>query len=449
MLYWSQINQKRSIMSLNDTLHRWNVWGTWELRPGYARTITPEIIDYLDVPEIIALIGPRRSGKSTVLYQIMQHLLESGIEPKALLHVNFEEPELTPILKLKLLDEIYETYRSHVYPQGKVYLFFDEIQNIPEWERWVRSRHNTDEIKVFVTGSSAMLMSRELATLLTGRHLTFTIYPLSFSEVLQFCEIEEPQEPFANKAKPEIQHVLLQYMKWGGFPRVVLAHNDNQRERLLKEYFNDILFKDVILRHQIRDAQTLQNIAIYLLKHTSSLIAAKRLANIFQVSHDLAQSYATYLQEAFLFDFVSFYSLKAAETTRNAKKVHALDLGMRRVVSLTHIEDYGCMIESMVYHTLLRTKKDGIYYWHDKSEIDFLTRQGITITKLIQVAYKGLDDNNTLTREVSSLVKATEKFPEAKKYLIAWEVPDTFPFEIPSDIQIVPLWQFLLNHTLV
>ena len=160
---------------LLDSLMRWNLWGTWELQSGYKRAIVDEICQYMDTEESIALIGSRRAGKSTILYQIIARLLQKGIDPKAILHINFEEPGFSPYLNPKLLDQLYDLYRSKIYPKGKAYIFLDEIQNVPEWERWVRARNDTENIKIFITGSSSALLSGELATVLTGRNFRFDI----------------------------------------------------------------------------------------------------------------------------------------------------------------------------------------------------------------------------------------------------------------------------------
>ena len=252
-------------MDIYDILYRWNLWGDWQAEPSYKRDIVNEITDCLDIPEILAIIGPRRAGKSTVTYQLMNHLLQQGIETKAILHVNFEEPALALDMSLALLDEIYNTYRSRVYPKGKCYVFLDEIQNVTEWERWARARNDTENIKIIVTGSSSQLLSQELGTLLTGRHLVFEVLPLNFTEILQFRGITLPNQPFPQQAPAEIQYVLVDYLNWGGFPRIILTEQEHLRERLLIRYFEDIIYKDIIMRHKIRDVHTLRNLLFDLL----------------------------------------------------------------------------------------------------------------------------------------------------------------------------------------
>ena len=290
-----------------DILQKWNRWGTNPLNSGRIRKVTQRIVAYTETKEIIVLVGPRRAGKSTILYQVMDALEAQGILDKAMLHLNFEEPKLIPFLNLDGLDAIYEAYREHVFPQGKAYLFLDEIQNIPQWERWVRARSNTENIKIFITGSSAKLMSREISTLLTGRHISFEISPLDFAEYLEFQEISLPKHILAATPPPEIRHSLNEYIQWGGFPAVTEAKTSQYKQDLLAEYFDDILFKDIVLRHNIRDPNLLRNIAVHLLTQTGNLLSFQRVANTFQISNDAAISYCRYLQESFMVEMIPFF----------------------------------------------------------------------------------------------------------------------------------------------
>ena len=202
-----------------EILNQWNRWGAAQLKSGYAREITTKITPFINTNEIVALIGLRRAGKTTVLYQIMDTLESTGTPRQAMLHMNFEEPAIAPKLSLEVLDQIYRTYREEIYPAGKAYLFFDEIQNVPHWEKWVRARNESEDIKIFITGSSANLMSRELATVLTGRHVEFYVTPFSFKEMLRIKQIEIPTSKLKVNPPPIIHNTLNEYMKWGGFPR--------------------------------------------------------------------------------------------------------------------------------------------------------------------------------------------------------------------------------------
>lgn len=424
-----------------ETMMRWNRWGSATLSAGIEREITSKLEPFLDSPEVVALIGPRRAGKTTVLFQTMDLLEKQGVPKEAMLHINLEEPALSPQLSTALLDKIFDTFREEIYPVGKAYLFLDEIQNVPEWERWVRARNDIENIKLFITGSSSQLMSRELGTLLTGRHVSFQVFPLSFIEFLRFRSIEIPQKLYKTTVSPELRNAFNSYLRWGGFPEVVLAESDERKEVLLKQYFDDILFKDVAMRHNIRDIFALRDLAVYLLTHSGSLVSFQRLSKIFEVSLDLARSYCKYLEEAFLVGFVPFYSRKAAERQRNPHKVYAVDLGLRNAVSLSSSEDNGHLLETAVYHALQQTKNDGIFYWKKTGEVDFAIKKANTIYDLIQVVAKITPDSQTLDREVRALAEAKEKFPQAKKSLILGEIP---PQEIAL-VTMTPIWQFLLN----
>lgn len=426
-----------------ETLNLWNRWGKNPLPSGITRDITTKIIPYLHSEEIIPLTGPRRAGKSTVLYQLMDTLEITGIPKEAILHINFEEPNLTPYLNLEGLDQLYSTYRTHVYPLGKSYLFLDEIQNVPSWEKWVRARAKTENIKIFVTGSSAKMMSRELASLLTGRHISFEIMPLSFREFLRFSEIPLPEKLLSVTANASIRHALEKYMVWGGFPKVVLADSEQHKRDILSSYFDDILFKDILLRHAIKDAMLLRSLVCYLLTQTGNLISYQRVANLFQVSNDLSVSYCNYAQEAYLLEYLHFYSVKASIRHRHPKKIHALDIGLRKVVSIAHSADEGHVIETLVYQELRRRFGENVYYWQKEGEIDFLIHQGTQITHVFQVVTGGLDNEKVRNREVESLKQAKAQFPNAECVLIAKDLPKqtkAIPFKL------IPLWLFLLGQ---
>ncbi|MBM3886917.1 ATP-binding protein [Candidatus Dependentiae bacterium] len=428
-----------------DILVRWNRWGTAKLLGGIVRSITSTITEFVTTNDIIVLMGPRRAGKSTILYQVMDYLEKTGVEQKAMLHINFEEPAFAPRLSLQLLDDLYGAYRTEVFPSGKAYLFLDEIQNISEWERWVRSRNQTEDIKIFITGSSSKLMSRELATVLTGRHLSFQVYPLSFREFLQFNAIIIPPKPWSFQAPALIQHALIRYMKWGGYPEVVLSDSEKRKELLITQYFDDMLFKDIALRHSIRDVMSLRSLAVHLVGQTAQLITFKRLATLFSISTDTASSYCTYLHESFFSSFVPYFSFKVAERNRNPKKVHAVDLGLRSMVTISGSPDKGKLVETLVHNHVLQTTKDALYYWKDNGEIDLLTYRDSVINKVIQVMYEGLDNEKVMQRGIGALKEAKEHFPQAQALLIVGDIAGKLILPKNEGIECVPLWHFLLS----
>jgi len=432
--------------ALLDVLARWNPWGRARLRPGRPRAVVARLEPFLDTPEIVALIGPRRAGKTTVMFQIMDSLLRAGESPEALLHVNLEEPALAPELGPELLEQVYRAYRAEVFPRGRAWIFLDEVQQVPGWERWVRARGESEDVKIFITGSSAALMSRELATLLTGRQVTFKVLPLDFREFLDFRQIEAPATPRRAGSPPEIEHALLEYLRWGGYPEVVLAENEERREILLKQYFDDVLFKDVALRHEVRDLTTLRSLGVHLLGQTASLISTKRVASIFGVSADLARSYCAYLEEAFLVAFAEHYSLKTSERLRRPRKVHAVDLGLRNAVGLTGSPDRGRLAESAVFQALAREPNDGLYHWQGDGEVDVAVRRGNSLERAIQVVYGGLDDETRRRRELGALEEARKAFPGVETSLVVVLPENARPGLGSSEVCVIPLWRFLLGE---
>lgn len=424
-------------MTMLETISRWNRWGGATPSSGIVRKITETIFPFVETKDIVVLIGMRRAGKTTILFQLMDYLEKKNVPPEAMLHVNFEEPSLTSNLSVEQLDLMYDEYREKIFPNGKAYLFFDEIQNVPQWERWVRARNETENVKIFLTGSSANLMSRELGTVLTGRHVSFVVHPLSFSEYLHFKNIIVPKKKLSIQAPHEIRFALEKYLQWGGLPEVVLSESDERREYLLKQYFDDLIFKDVSMRHEIRDVALLRHLAVYLLTQTASLVSYNRIAKQFSISIDKACGYCSFLQEAFLVDYLPFFSLKTAERNRRPFKVHAIDLGLRNVVAVTRSEDVGHLMETAVCHHIKNKYTDPLYYWADKQEIDFLRREGNSVVELIQVAQQ-CDDKEIMQRELTALTEAKARFTKAHTVLIVNKLPHH-----PDKI-IKPLWLYLL-----
>lgn len=424
-----------------DVLGRWNRWGTARLDSGVPRELAGQLEPFLRGKEVVVLTGPRRAGKTTVMYQLMDRLEAQGMPKSAMLHVNLEEPGLAGSLGVQLLEDAYMTFRHHVRPTGRAWLFLDEIQRVEGWERWVRARTESDDLKVFLTGSSSALMSRELGTLLTGRHVTFQVFPLSFREFLGFRKVALPERPKLAEAAPAIRHALLEYLKWGGFPEVVLSDSEERRDRLLKQYFDDVLFKDVSLRHGVRDMLLLRALAVTLLNETASLTSQVRLAARLGASLDLVRAYCSYLQEAYLVAFLPYYSLKVAERQRRPQKVHAIDTGVRNAVVLSGSPDWGRLAETSVWSGLARDERLGLYHWKGGGEVDLLSIASGRVTNLIQVVWDGAV-GNSLSRETEALEEGRIRFPEAGATLVYSQ--GTRP-AVPEHVRAVPLWRALLD----
>lgn len=397
---------------LLEILNSYNrFWTTGKIDAGVERDLLQKCLSQIDSKEIIVLKGVRRCGKSTLLAQVMKALLQRGVQPFQLLRVNLEEPLFTAEASVELLEQIYRTWRERVCPEGKGYLFLDEIQNIPGWEGWVRGRSDTEDIKIFVTGSSAQMLSREIGTKLTGRQISFEVYPLSFVEFLRFRGVEVQSELEYLTDKTLIRHHFLDYLKYGGFPEVVLKQTDSDRELLLKNYFEDILYRDIVTRHEIRDVANLRNLAIFLLTNNTKLTSVNKLKGNFSISQDKTENYLSAILESYLTFQLRKFSWSLKSVQRAGFKPYAIDTGMRNRVAFSFSADAGRLVENVV-HNHLRRFHEEIYYATDGGETDFVVKEGMTITRRIQVWFEDTPQTQIPPRELVPFSHLDEEVAE-------------------------------------
>ncbi|MCD6229965.1 MAG: ATP-binding protein [Candidatus Diapherotrites archaeon] len=366
-----------------DVLKRWNFWEK-EFDSGVERTgYVEKIYSYFKRREVIVLKGIRRSGKSTILKQLMMKLIKNKINKEQILYLNLEDYNFTENLNIDLLEQVLNAYWHYLKNKGKVYYFIDEIQKIDGWEKWIRTKYDLNEnIKFVVTGSSASLLSKELSTLLTGRNLSFEVFPLSFKEFLEF-----------NK-----KGVLEEYLKFGGFPEVVLEKSPEKKLFILQQYFEDIVYKDIIQRHGIRNTKQLMGIARYIISTSSSKVSFNKLSKVFGLSKDTISLYVSYMVDAYLLFEVTYFSFSAKikHDITKLSKFYALDNGLINVASIKYSKNLGQMYENTVFIKLLESCRE-ISYWSElKSEVDFIAENtAINVTATDEIPereQKGFDD---------------------------------------------------------
>lgn len=396
-------------------LDRWNFWHK-KIDTGIKRkTYLEKIIKYLTNPEIIALTGVRRSGKSTLLLQIIEYLITNGTDPQNTLYINFEEPLFEANADLQFLEEVFNSYLEFFNPRGKIYLFLDEIQLVEKWERFVVSLYDRKEnVKIFITGSSSRLLKAEISTLLSGRFLSETVAPLNFREFLQFKNIS-----YKGIKSTALSFHLKEYLEFGGFPRVVLETGRQEKIKILEEYYSSIVERDVISRNKIKNSREVKELLLYLLSNTGNQVSTYSVEKNLGISNENARRYFEYFNEAFLIDFVDFFSYKVKKQIYNPKKVYCIDTGLINVASFKFSENKGRILENTVFNCLKQNNKK-IYYWRNKTEIDFIIRQGYTIKEIINVSW-ALKDKKTVERELESLEIAKEELKCSKSILVYWE----------------------------
>jgi len=378
-------------------------------------------------PKIVVITGIRRSGKSTLLKEFSCYYKDYS-------YVNFEDE--------RFLDFTYQDFNAllesflEINSKTKTF-FFDEIQNIKGWEKFVR-RLFTDKFKIFVTGSNANLLSSEIATSLTGRNLKIELYPFSFEEYLSYL-VFPFKKIYNTKERAQISNHLADYFNYGGFPEVIKTKNYEE----LTGIYQDILIKDLLVRLKIRDSKDFRELALYLLSNISKKISYNQIKNLFKFSNtSKVKNYVDFLSEAYMFFTVTKYAVSLKKQLVNNRKIYAIDLGIINAVAFQFSKNKGRLMENLVFLELKRRNKD-IFYFEEKSECDFLIKQGTQIIKAIQVT-DNLSNFDTKKRKITGLLEAMNMFKLDEGLIITSDMEDELLIE-NKKIKIVPLWKWLLN----
>jgi predicted AAA+ superfamily ATPase len=375
--------------------------------------------------------------------QVIRELLARDVPSTAILRVNLEEPLFSLEYSVELLEQIYRTYRERIQPEGKCWLFMDEVQNVPGWESWVRGRSETEDIKIFVTGSSSQMLSREIGTKLTGRQVSFEVYPLSFQEFLRFNNLEVGTELDYTARKATIRKSFSDYLKYGGFPEVVLKESSNEKELLLKNYFEDLLYRDIVTRYEIRDVSNLRNLAVYLLTNVAKLTSITKLKNNFTISQDKTENYVSAIMESYLLFQLQMFSFSLKSTMRAGFKPYAIDTGLRNRTAFAFSEDMGWLVENVVFCHLKRHHEE-IYYHANGSDTDFVVKEGMKITKRIQVWYEDISVTSIPDRELACFQKPLAGHEAAASIVVTNDYEDVIDIGT-ARVQCIPVAKFLLG----
>lgn len=409
----------------------------WQKSVNRGSLYDREIVNNVDIKgkEIIDFVGPRRSGKSSILKLLIRKLKTNNY-----IYINFEDPFFISNNNPEIIEKILELFKEHFNSNLK-YLFFDEIQEIQNWEKIIRKLRDAEDYKIFITGSSSRLLSKEISSLITGRHLSYQVFPLSFREFLTFNNMEIFAKKDIMLKKTEIYKNFNKYLEIGGFPEPVISKN----QELLKNYFYDILEKDIVRRYDIREKGVLERLAVYLMSNSGKISSIESLKKIFLVSSLPINSYLSYLKESLLiFELPQFsYSLKKQEKT--FKKYYSVDTGLANAVSFQFSQDKGRILENVVFHHLNRNNNK-IYYYKTKSnlEVDFLVKEKTKPQMLIQVAWS-IEDEVAKKREVKALVEALNELNLNKGLILTNSEKEAIKIDNKT-IEIIPVFEWLLSN---
>lgn len=403
-------------------------WRGWFERTK-ANCLARNIPLKMPANQALVLTGVRRAGKS---FSAINFVLE---EKSPVFYMNFEDPFFSIETSVTVLDQLISVY---VEENGSepAYLIFDEIQNIENWERWIRKAVDLKKYKIILTGSSAKLLSSEVASSLTGRGIERNIWPLSFKEFLAFSKR-------TCKSDNEYLAAMKEYMEYGAFPEVVLTKDKNQKKELLRQYLTDIVSKDILNRYQIRSKRTLDQLIIYYLTNVSSLHSYNSYKKAFGVNVETVSDYTSYLEDCFMVFEVNRYHPNMKVRARDPKKIYAVDTGLRNFNSASHSTDFGKLAENIVFVELKRRGRD-ISYYKDSYETDFVTTEYGNVTSLFQVSYSDLKDKALFEREMRAISEAMEYCSLNEATILTQDRHEKVKSK-GKTIQLMPLYEWLLD----
>ncbi len=345
--------------------------------------------------------------------------------------MNFEDERLLDF-KHTDFNDLYEIFLS-LYGEQENFLF-DEIQNIYGWEKFIRRLFDGGH-KIFITGSNAKLLSSE-ATALSGRYLKTELYPFSFKEFLSAKDFPV-KDFYITKEKAALMRHFNDYFEYGGFPEAVFSQNKNE----LKQLYQDILIKDLIVRFKIKDAKNFRELALFLLSNAASLVSFNNLRKVLEFrSATTVKNYVEFLESAYLNFLVSKFDYSLKKQIVNDKKAYSIDTGLINSVSFAFSKNSGRLLENMAFLELKRKGKE-IYYYKGKKECDFLIKDGGKIIEAIQVS-ESLNDQNR-EREITGLIEAAEIYGAKKNFILTLDQESVFSAK-GRKINVLPVWKWLL-----
>lgn len=420
-------------------------WFLQELPVTFDRDIS---VPY-NVNPVVSIVGPRRSGKTFLMYSMIKKLRER-LNPQNILYVNFEHERLRNLDANDLSDMIAVYYEiSGVDQKGDMYLFLDEIQVVNDWSKWVNRMYETKEFHIYLSGSSSKLLSRELSTELRGRSIDFTVLPYSFSEYLRAnaTRIDNLEFLLRSEKRGYITRSLMQYIKFGGFPEVVFIGDG--REKLLRSYVDTIIIKDVGERFRI-EPSVLSVFYSYAISTYSKYFSGTKTYNFlkslnYKISRDFPLELMDHFKEVFALFEVEIFSPSVKPRKQNPRKLYVADTGIINT-SIGNLE-MGRLIENLVFLELCRRSdcfaQFRVNYWKEYGkaegrEVDFVVVEGNRITQLINVTYAS-SRKDIPEREIQGLLKASEELKCKRMRVITWDYYER------GEIEFTPLWYWLLE----
>ena len=410
-------------------------------------------IDHAIIPsavkKIITIVGARRAGKTTFLFQLMKELIAAGNRITDFIYINFEDERLLPLSAGDLhliLDAYFELYDESKQPT----IFLDEVQNIDGWDKFAR-RLNDRGYSIFITGSNSRMLGREIATTLRGRTLTYEIFPFSFLEFLNAQNVKFGKNTLFGKKRHHIRQLFDRYFFSGGYPEITLVENKSTQTKICQDYFNTVFYRDLIERFKIKNSELMRLWLTTLMANTSSLISLSKVENDYKsrgmrLSKASLSTYAGYVEDIYFGFFVPLFAESERKRQMNPKKFYLIDQGLHNLLTPRFLENKGRLLENLVFLELRRKGKQVFYFKSKRGyEIDFLIgEQGKKI--LIQVCHD-LTHIDTFNREKRAILGGMKEFGLKRGLILTFD--DKRVEESGGHvIDIMPVWEWLLINEL-
>ena len=388
--------------------------------------------EWLQTSEILIISGIRRCGKSVLMQQIRDRLVEKDF------FFNFDDERLANF-KLDDFQKLQECF-VELFGEQHTY-YFDEIQNIEGWERFVRRLYNAGN-KIVITGSNARMLSRELGTHLTGRYLQVEIYPFSFQEYLAMNEIPvNAKTLYTTTGRATMVKSFVKYMECGGFPKFL----QDGSVSYLTSLYESIIYRDILTRNGLTNEKEMLEMMFYLASNATKRVTYSSLGKVVGIQHpDTIKNYLEYIQQTYLISQLFRYDPSVKKQMMSPKKIYFVDNAIIKRIGFNATENNGVFLENLVFIELKRRGWD-VYYYADKKECDFIVRKGLHISDAYQVTLK-MDSPQTREREIAGVREAMQAYSLSKGYILTFEGKETITFDDGTIVEVVPVWEWILQY---
>ena len=388
--------------------------------------------EWLQTSEILIISGIRRCGKSVLMQQIRDRLVEKDF------FFNFDDERLANF-KLDDFQKLQECF-VELFGEQHTY-YFDEIQNIEGWERFVRRLYNAGN-KIVITGSNARMLSRELGTHLTGRYLQVEIYPFSFQEYLAMNEIPvNAKTLYTTTGRATMVKSFVKYMECGGFPKFL----QDGSVSYLTSLYESIIYRDILTRNGLTNEKEMLELMFYLASNATKRVTYSSLGKVVGIQHpDTIKNYLEYIQQTYLIFQLFRYDPSVKKQMMSPKKIYFVDNAIIKRIGFNATENNGVFLENLVFIELKRRGWD-VYYYADKKECDFIVRKGLHISDAYQVTLK-MDSPQTREREIAGVREAMQAYSLSKGYILTFEGKETITFDDGTIVEVVPVWEWILQY---